>query len=160
MLTFSSSQHRSVSQLFGSFVGIRTVGTKRGFGCAFVCINGFPEVFLKPWIVGGFLFLTSYHCVFKWFHLKKACTQIMSWWMLLLYCVENALRDEKYVNRGLAETWTCLFLVRWGYIFPLPLINPHSFEELDQQFRMCLLACSGPVCLVCLAFCDGVGDLS
>ena len=80
--------------------------------------------------------------------------------MLLLYCVENALRDEKYVNRGLAETWTCLFLVRWGYIFPLPLINPHSFEELDQQFRMCLLAWSEPVCLVCLAFCDGVGDLS
>ena len=51
---------------------------------------------------------------------------------VILVHVENALIDEKYVNRGLAETWTCLFLVRWGYIFPLALISPHSFEELDQ----------------------------
>ena len=32
---------------------------------------------------------------------------------VILVRVENALRDEKYVSRELAETWTCLFLVGW-----------------------------------------------
>lgn len=44
---FSNSQCWSVSQLFSGFVGIWTVGTKKGFRCAFVCIGGFPEVVFK-----------------------------------------------------------------------------------------------------------------
>lgn len=48
---------------------------KKGFGCAFVCINGFPEVFFKTMNCRrAFFFQTSYYCVFKWLLLKKACT--------------------------------------------------------------------------------------